>query len=255
MKRKGALLAAVILIAGGFPAWAHAGGWGPYFSWGRDDPSAGFPDDVIRETLNSGYVPDPLKDVVREAMENAEIDFQIDHITFGVLYDSAPSRDKLFSYRFALGFDISTKVEVEGVSFEDIGVSVSGLTGQLDENGYGLSMNHTFAFALIRNSLLKWWIGPGLRLNFNYYSLDYDIEAANLVIGGGGETGLNFHVTPNLSLCLGGGIHYNAFGYGAGTNDVGSLVWGDGPFYFIQVGALFHTGKDRNAWAASQSVP
>lgn len=250
MKARGSFILAAALLAILLHGSAFAGGWGPFFSWGRDDPTAGFPDDVIDYLRDAGVPPD----IIEEAQQ-ADLDFQIDHVTFGVLFDSAPSRDKLFNYRLALGFDISTKAEITGVSFPGIGVSLSGLAGELDQNGYGFSMNHTFGFAVVRTELIKWWVGPGLRLNFNYYNLDYDLEAANVFIGGGGETGVNIHVSPTISLCLGGGIHYNAFGYAAGTDELGSLVWGDGPFYFIQVGALFHTGSDRDAWAYSAGVP
>jgi len=256
MKAKGCFLVSALLLLTAFSGNAFAGGWGPYFSWGRDQPSAGFPDGFIDRAVEFAHgIPGLSDQEIRDALEGVDLDFQIDHITFGVLYDSAPSLDKLFNYRLAMGFDIATKTEVSGISIPEIGISLSGFAGELDQNGYGFSMNHTFGFSLLRTELFKWWIGPGIRLNFDYYSLDNGIKAANLVIGGGGETGINVHISPTMSLCLGGGIHYNAFGYGAGTNDVGSLVWGDGPFYFIQVAALFHTGEDKDAWASGASAP
>jgi len=45
-----------------------------------------------------------------------------------------------------------------------------------------------------------------------------------------------------MTLCAGGGIHWRAFGLAAGSDDVGSLVWDNGPLYFIQVSLLFRTG-------------
>ena len=252
MKAKGCSLVAALLLLTAFSGNAFAGGWGPYFSWGRDQPSAGIPDFLLEEAANIG-IPVALAEAV-------DLDFTLDHITFGLLYDSAPSRDKLFNYRGTFGFDLAIKTDIDAG-----GIDLSSLGFDVDGNGYGLTTTHTFGFALVRTKLLKWWIGPGLRLNFNYYSYsshirnflgqNLDIEAANLIIGGGADTGINLHISPTVSLSLGGGVHWNAFGYAAGSNDLGGFVWGNGPFYFIQVAALFHTGEDKDAWASAASAP
>ena len=257
MKAKGCFLVGALLLVTAFSGNAFAGGWGPYFSWGRDQPSAGIPDFLLEEAADIG-IPVALAEAV-------DLDFTLDHLTFGVLYDSAPSRDKLFNYRATLGFDIAIKTEIDSVEVPgigDINISDLGLGIDVDKNGYGLTTTHTFGFALVRTKLLKWWIGPALRLNVNYYSYsenflgqNLDIEAANLIIGGGADTGINLHISPAVSLSLGGGVHWNAFGYAAGSNDLGGFVWGNGPFYFIQVAALFHTGEDKDAWASGASAP
>jgi hypothetical protein len=249
MKAKGCFLVAALLLLTAFSGNAFAGGWGPYFSWGRDQPSAGIPDFLLEEAADVG-IPVALAEAV-------DLDFTLDHLTFGLLYDSAPSRDKLFNYRGTFGFDLAIKTDIDAG-----GIDLSSLGFDVDGNGYGLTTTHTFGFALVRTKLLKWWIGPGLRLNFNYYSYsenfpgqNLDIEAANLIIGGGGETGINLHISPTVSLSLGGGVHWNAFGYAAGSNGLGGFVWGDGPFYFVQVAALFLTGQDKDAWASGASAP
>jgi hypothetical protein len=175
----------------------------------------------------------------------------VNHLTFGVIYESAPAQDKLLSYRGTLGFDIATSISVENVDIAGFSIDTLGL--DLDGSSkYGLSTKHTLAFGIIQTDLIKWWAGPGIGLSFNYYSKDRDIlgttfnfQAANLSIGGGGETGVNIHLGQGLTLCVGGGIHWRAFAYGGGAEDVGSLVWGDGPFFFIETSLLFRTGPDR----------
>ncbi|MEW6441057.1 MAG: hypothetical protein AB1640_09005 [bacterium] len=255
MRSKSFLAMVTALVLGLSSTSAFAGGWGPYFSWGRDDPSAGFPDEFLDRV--DDFVP-------RDLLEDADLDFTIDHLTFGVVYDSAPSRASTINYRGTLGFDIAINSEIDSVDLPQIGeIDLNDVGLDMDESGYGFTTTHTLGFGLVQTELLKWWVGPGLRFNFNYYSYEQDvlgftadIEAANLVIGGGLDTGVNLHLSPNLSLSLGGGFHWNAFGYVMGDQDIdfGALAWGDGPFYFIQVAALFHTGPDKDAWAASPAA-
>ena len=235
-----AAILTVLLLHGS----ALAGGWGPYFSWGRELPSTGLPGflvDVIR---------DDVPDDVIQALESVDVDLSLNHITFGIMYDSAPAQDKLMSYRGTLGFDIATNTKVEDFKFFE--TSITDLLGSFgfgigEDSNYGLSTNHTLAFGIIRTDGLKWWAGPGIGLTFNYYDIGtiLDLKAANLSIGGGGETGVNVHLGSSVTLCVGGGIHWRAFAYGGGADEVGSLVWGNGPLYFIQTSILFRTGYDK----------
>ena len=246
MKRKLCVAIAAILTIPLLHGFAFAGGWGPYFSWGREEPSTGLPGFLIDEIKE--FVPDS---VIQE-LEAANLDLSLNHLTFGIMYDSAPARDKLMGYRGTLGFDIATESKIEDVTIANISLKdVLGDVGfGLDEDSkYGLSTNHTLAFGIIRTDRLKWWAGPGIGLTFNYYDIGtvLDIKAANLSIGGGGETGVNIHLGSSVTLCVGGGIHWRAFGYGGGSEDVdlGSFVWGNGPFFFIQTSILFRTGYDK----------
>jgi hypothetical protein len=254
MKRRLCIVSIVILTLVLLKGPAFAGGWGPYFSWGQEKPNTGFPNDAIDFLQDIGF-----PEYVIQEVEAADVDISLTHLTFGVIYESAPAQDKLMSYRGTLGFDIATSVSFENVDIAGISIDMFGL----DPDGsskYGLSTKHTLAFGIIRTDLIKWWAGPGIGLSFNYYSKDRDIQgitfnyqAANLSVGGGGETGVNIHLGQALTLCVGGGIHWRAFAYGGGAEDVGSLVWGDGPFYFIETSLLFRTGPDRYHQTASEA--
>ena len=246
-----------LLLLGGS---ALAGGWGPYFCWGREEPSAGFPEGAIDRAVDE--VPEEFRDLARKAMEQVDIDFQFDYFTIGVMYDSAPARDTFLSYRGRFGLNIA-KAQVTGLSNplisslptdwqKFINDTVDGFLEGADDTGLGFSTKHTLVFRLISNDVFKWWAGPGIGLTANYYNQDLDIsgqkvefKAVNLSIGGGGETGVNIHLGEALTLCVGGGVHWRASGFGGGTDEVGSLVWGDGPFYFIETSLLFRTGADR----------
>ena len=246
MKRRFCVATATILSILLLHGSAFAGGWGPYFSWGRETPSTGIP---------TGLSPVELPPEAVQILESVDIDVSLNHLTFGVMYDSAPAQDKLMGYRGTLGFDIATSLSFDEVNIAGFPIDLESLSLGIDQNSkYGLSTNHTLTFGIIRTDRLKWWAGPGIGLTFNYYDLDnlfgvpISGDAGNLSVGGGGETGVNVHLGSNLTLCVGGGIHWRAFGYGGGSEDVdlGSFVWGNGPFFFIQTSVLFRTGPDRS---------
>ena len=245
------ILWGIVLLQG----QALAGGVGPFISLGRETPEGEFPTDLLR-TYYEGYDPEILVQLEQQAQE-LKTENTIDHLTFGILYDSAPRQNKIFNNRVSLGFDIATKTKVENVdeiNLSTLGTNIpanaySSIVGDLDEpSTYGGSFQNTFAFAPIRLSLFKWWLGPGFRTNFNYYELNNKEEALGLSMGGGIETGLNLHLGSILSLCVSGGYHWMAYGYAAGDDNIGAIKWGNGPYYFIQAGILFHTGVDKRPW-------
>ncbi len=247
------------------PNTAVAGGWGPYFGWGYETQNTGLPEMAIDAAviLAELYAPtDPtIGPRVRAAAEDASIGLNLHHFTLGVMYDSAPKREKLFSYRATLGLDIAylktgdIDLDID-IPYYPGDLLQEQIFGGLDKNTlYGISSKHALAFSLVRNARLKWWAGPSLGLKINYRRMDMWIPAAqfsihhvgNAGIGGGAETGINIHISPDMSLCLTGGFHWYAFAFGAATGDFtnGSFVWGNGPYFFIQTAILFHTGKDR----------
>ena len=262
MVRKCCLVVALILVCSLFTGTAaYAGGWGPFFSWGRDWPKVGFPSLVTNEVVDD--LPAELREAASVLLDQAAIDLSLDHYTVGVQYDSAPSRDKLFNFRIAIGFDFAADGSIE--SFTGFGATGNpDIDAVLQEgmdianvvvgktSSYGGTMQMSFGFSLVRTSLLKWWFGPGLRINGNYYEpgVPYVDHAATLEAGGGIDTGVNFHIGNFMSLCIAAGFHWNAFGLAGGTTgfDSGGFAWGNGPFCFVQTSALFHTGGDRKAW-------
>jgi hypothetical protein len=199
----------------------------------------------VLDEISGGLPPELI-----QALESADVDVSLNHLTFGIMYDSAPAQDKLMGYRGTLGFDIATDTKIEDATIAGFSLKEAlGFFGlDLGENSnYGLSTNHTLTFGIIRTDRLKWWVGPGIGLTANYYDIGtiLDIKAANLSVGGGGETGVNVHLGSSVTLCVGGGIHWRAFAYGGGADEVGSLVWGNGPLFFIQTSVLFRTGSDK----------
>ena len=247
MKRKVSFTLAMLLSTFLFCSTAFAGGWGPYFGWGTTSANVSFPDVIVTAAYSEfsaalTALNISLADVQALANEiNTDVSFQ--NYSIGVMYDSAPVQDKLFNYRFTLAFDIASNLDLEGLAIPGLNTPIASI--HLDESSkYGGSMTHTFGFSFVRTDILKWWIGPSIRICGNYWD-EGVLKAGQLSLGGGGETGLNFHIGSLLSLCVSGGIHFNAVAVGGGTNEVGNLQWGYSPFYFIQTSVLFRTGSDR----------
>ena len=252
MMKKGCIVLTVFLASVLACGTAFAGGWGPYFQWSHEQPKAGFPsffEDELIDLMEAAGASAAQIAAARSAIDAGDFDLSINHLQFGVLYDSAPSRDKLFNYRMSLGFDIATKVsaDVEDIPATFFGVPVLPSFDIDESSKYGFGWRNTFGFGIIRTELLKWWVGPALNMNFDFWD-ENGVKAGILSIGGGAETGVNIHLGSSISLCVGGGILWNAFGYAVGFEELGSFVWGNGPFYFIQTAVLFHTGQDKTAW-------
>ena len=55
----------------------------------------------------------------------------------------------------------------------------------------GLSINNTLGFGLFKNSSMRLWLGPAIRLNYD------SVNGAG--IGVGPEIGMNFHIGNRLS--------------------------------------------------------
>ncbi|MEW6443003.1 MAG: hypothetical protein AB1640_18865 [bacterium] len=224
----------VLLLAQGS---ALAGGWGPFFGWAREEPTLSAPD-FLSATLDADLPP-----FVEQAIEDADLDFELDHWTVGLLFDSAPYRDAVVNHRFAIGFDIISETRLEDIDIP--GVVTDFRESDLDEDGYGIAARYALGIGLLRNEGFRWWAGPSVGVSWNHYDLENDAEAETFSGGGGAETGINLHLGSAASITVSGGFHWRAVGYGAGVNEVGDYNWGDGPFYFIQAGLLFHTGSDR----------
>ncbi len=233
----------------------YGGGWGPYFSWGRESPKTKFPAELVDSSIDP---EDPDLESIKNFLNEMELNKTTDHLTFGALYESAPSQDRLFNYRFALGFDLATNTKLDEIDYSASGLTSAEenlLTGDMEKaSTYGLTMQYTFAVSPLRFRLLKWWIGPGLRINANYYNINSAIEgqasakALSLCFGGGIDTGINFHLGSIASLSVSGGFHWTGYGYGKSDDSLDTVQFGDGPYYFIQTALLFHTKTDKHVW-------
>ncbi len=128
-----------------------------------------------------------------------------DSIGFGFAFDTAVAKDKLFNYRLNVGYQwIRHDYPSEFGILQDHEIEMNGLT-----------IDNTFGFGIVRNRVMRLWLGPALRLGFLFYDVA-DVDFFEFRLGIGPQLGVNFHLGDRVSLGITGGYQYVIL---AGTND------------------------------------
>lgn len=111
------------------------------------------------------------------------------HTGIGFVLDTATARDRLFNYRFQVGYE----------KYED----------KPNNSGNKLKMNslvidQDFGFGLVRNHSIRFWLGPEIRIAFASGTTEgintYDVVSVGFGIGP--AIGINFHTSRRMSLAL-----------------------------------------------------
>jgi hypothetical protein len=154
-----------------------------------------------------------------------DFDYDEDHFGAGLSVDTNVASDKLFNYRLDLGYQ---RVEQD---FH----SGPGLDGD------GLVLDNAFGFGVLRNENVRLWIGPGVRLSFDFFD-SKGFDGFDFGIGAGPVIGLNIHTGDLVSLGVTGGYQ---------VSYVRSVDDGSGPdldgyeqLAFLKLHTLFRIGGD-----------
>ncbi|HXC49550.1 MAG TPA: hypothetical protein VN634_01580 [Candidatus Limnocylindrales bacterium] len=178
---------------------------------------------------------------------DSDIDYEEDHYGVGFTFDTAVAMDKLFNYRLSVGYEhvsADYKVKIDGAKFSS------------DEDGDGIAVDSAFGFGLVRNSRMRLWIGPAVRLSTDFFTPSGYSDYFDFAIGAGPEIGLNFHVNDRISLGMTAG--YQILYSLSVTDDNSSYCDGHGHCYdydydsidgyeqmaFIKLVMLFRTADD-----------
>ena len=109
-----------------------------------------------------------------------------DKLGFGAAIDTNLAKNRLVNYRLTVGYEYI----ILDFGFDSYSTS-------------GISINNTLGFGLYKNSSMRLWIDPAIRLNYD------DVNDAG--IGVGPEFGINFHIGNRLSA--GGSLSYQYMQY------------------------------------------
>lgn len=151
----------------------------------------------------------------------------LDQKEFGFMLDTAIATNRLFNYRLQLA--------IVDASYDNI---------EMD----GFVLTNTFGFGIVRNSDLRFWIGPQFGFKYLESNDTTDIELVTLDFGA--ATGLNYHVGSNISLTAEAGYK---LGYGGADINSSSTSSSTSDFdvdinenrFFVNVGLLFRFGRDK----------
>ncbi|OGW26325.1 MAG: hypothetical protein A2X56_07080 [Nitrospirae bacterium GWC2_57_13] len=130
-----------------------------------------------------------------------------EHSGFGIVFDTNVAKERMFNYRFEF-----TKAEATFKNF-----TAAGLAMEVD----GFAMNHTFGFGTQLSPMLRFWVGPEIRMTWMDGALTNDPQADLDVFGFGvgAAIGLNINFPGQLTLALKGG--YSLMNYvGEGDSPV-----------------------------------
>jgi hypothetical protein len=163
------LALALVLLSSGS---AMAGGTGLFIEYGRNIAAPG------------GDIGDP---------GGAALDLlDRNELAVGISFDSNLAReDDLFNFRFDIGY--------HRASF------ASGVSDAVFGDSNGAMLNGAFGFGLLRTSGMRLWLGPALRMNFDYYGAS---ELFDYQLGIGPQVGLNFNLGGNATVTLSTAYNY-----------------------------------------------
>ncbi len=125
-----------------------------------------------------------------------DVNFDTTYAGGGIVIDSSPDRDEVFNYRFNLGY--------EKLTFKND-------TGDLKLNNYVLDQD--FGFGLIRSEIVRFWLGPELRVSYangtdpNFSDIKYKFWG----FGGGPVAGIDFNISDSVTFSLKGGYLYTKY--------------------------------------------
>ena len=156
---------------------------------------------------------------------NSTVNRDLDQKEIGFMLDTAIATNRLFNYRL--------QVAITDVSYDNI---------EMD----GFVLTNTFGFGVVRNSDLRFWIGPQVGFKYLESNDDTDIELVTFDLGA--ATGLNYHIGSNISLTAEAGYK---LGYGGAVINSSSTSSDDFDYdinenrLFVNVGLLFRFGRDK----------
>jgi hypothetical protein len=150
------------------------------------------------------------------------------HLGAGFVLDTATDVDKLFNYRFQVGYERYTDDPNDSSQKYDFD---------------SLVVDQDFGFGVVRNDSLRFWLGPELRLSASVFS-DDNYDHVLFGIGLGPALGINFHTGSNVSLGIKGGYMVMSYSGGAAASDNSNLsdltYTVDEDFLFFNFAVLWH---------------
>ena len=114
-----------------------------------------------------------------------DIDYDEDHFGAGLTFDTNVANDKLFNYRLNFGYE-----------------HVEGEYNGFDDDGDGFFIDNAFGFGVVRTNRIRFWIGPAVRMSFDWFN---DSDVFDYGVGVGPEVGINLHTGTIASIALTGG--------------------------------------------------
>lgn len=223
-----ALLGSALSMAGS----AHARGYGLYVEGEYADTSV------------DGRIAFNTEKIIR--------DFDDTMLGVGFLFDSNVAADSLLNYRFRVGYrhanrswDKKQTINVPRRTDQEDVLETTTTFESDSQRVQGVTFNQTLGFGLLRRPTYRFWAGPTLRLNVDWYGVATDLDLVDVSVGGGPEIGLNYHLGDTMSVSATFAYHYMYFG--EHFESTGEDIRFDGSQHLLtlSIGFLFREEFDR----------
>ncbi len=131
---------------------------------------------------------------------------------YGFVLDTAVAKDKVFNYRLQIGH---VEASYDGLEFS------------------GETVINTFGFGIVRTQAMRLWLGPQIGMR------DLKSKVGSIHNGGieyGAVIGMNFHVSPSVSLTAEAGRRFSVATVDNGFNSADIKEQRN----FINLGVVYH---------------
>ncbi len=108
-----------------------------------------------------------------------EEDFSNDRFGGGIVYDSNVARDAWLNLRGSVGY-VHTRNTV-------------------DDEAHGAALDLSAGYGFFRTRDFRLWVAPAVRIGVDVYESKVS-DVIDFAVGGGARLGLNWHLTPQISL-------------------------------------------------------
>lgn len=194
-------LGSAVLTASCIMLWsgtALAGGYGFFLEYGRNiaAPGGGISEEIdylnaeLIYLLGFGF---PESDLLNLLDRN--------EFAIGFSMDTNVAADRLFNYRLDFGFHRSMWVNDDDPLDRVLALALGRPSGSSN----GIMLNNVFGFGVLRTPAVRVWLGPAIRMNFDYYG---DGEAFDYQLGIGPQLGINFNMGSVFTIVLSSAYNY-----------------------------------------------
>jgi len=161
---------------------------------------------------------------------DTEYKYDTSRASIGIVMDTNLSKDKLFNYRLGMVYE-SEEFDRSGFKYQAKGGSI--------ENDFG--------FGIIRNDLIRLWVGPELRLTYLEKKWDNNSTTSLFEFGLGPVVGVNFNLGPVVTISAKTGYIFNGTGGIRSNNASNSYndtdIKGSGNYPIFNLSLLFRIGE------------
>ena len=147
----------------------------------------------------------------------ADLNTKGDSNTFGggLVFDTAVAKNKLFNYRLNIGYE-KLEYKADSIFNDTANTDITDSTQDYQLYFHRVVLDNTFGFGVVRNKNWRLWIGPQIRLGYQWGNgnmltepLAMELELDGFLYGIAPVVGANIHIAKAVSIGFDSGYRFN----------------------------------------------